>query len=322
MAFQLINPTVEALRFLDDWNSSVQYVEAHTSGSTGVPKTIRLLKSDMLVSARATNERFDIDCSSTLLCPLSAGYIAGKMMIVRAVAADCRLIIESPSNTPLKDFYGTVDLMAVVPSQCEALIVNDYANQSIRNLIVGGAPLAQNMEAVLAAKAWHTFATYGMTETCSHVALREVGSDIYTAMPGITFSADIRGCLSIEAPKFSFRNLVTNDAVEILSPHSFRWLGRYDGVINSGGVKFFPEQLEKMLVNEIDIPFYIKGIPHPKWGEAVALVAEKQDAVDESAKRAEILAVCRKRLPRYAIPAEIIFVSALPRTTNGKIKRL
>ena len=307
--------------FIDEWNNGKDYVTAHTSGSTGTPKEIRLLKSDMMSSACATNRRFGITRDSRLLCPLSSGYIAGKMMMVRAIAADCELITEHPSNEPLEHDYGIIDLMAVVPSQCAALLCNENALSSLKNLIIGGAPLSADIENELVKMPWRSYATYGMTETCSHVALRELGTSVYEAMPGVVFSQDKRGCLVIESEVFSFKRLVTNDVVELVDSKAFRWLGRHDNVINSGGVKFHPEQLEKMLESKFSLPFCFMGIPHEKWGQAVAMVIEASAYSDIESIRREAAAVCRAFLPRYAFPMQINIVDALPRTSNGKIQR-
>ena len=89
--------------FIREWESDCDYIVAHTSGSTGDPKAIRLPKSDMRVSARATNRRFGIDSSSVIAAPLSTDYIAGKMMCVRAIEAGCRLIDMPVSNTVTVD---------------------------------------------------------------------------------------------------------------------------------------------------------------------------------------------------------------------------
>lgn len=307
--------------FVNEWNNDEDYVTAHTSGSTGVPKEIRLLKSDMMSSACATNRRFGITRDSRLLCPLSPDYIAGKMMMVRAIAADCELIVERPSNNPLKHDYGIIDLMAVVPSQCAALLCNEMAVSSLKNLIIGGAPLPVGLEKELVKMPWHSYATYGMTETCSHVALRELGTAVYDAMPGILFSQDERDCLVIESDLLSFKRLVTNDVVDLIDCRTFRWLGRYDNVINSGGVKFHPEQLEKLLEGKFPFPFFFMGVPHEKWGQSVAMVIEAPENSDAASVRTEAAAICRAFLPRYAFPAKINVVDALPRTANGKLQR-
>ncbi len=307
--------------FVNEWNNDNDYVMAHTSGSTGEPKEIRLLKSDMMSSACATNNRFGITQDSRLLCPLSPNYIAGKMMMVRAIAADCTLIAEHPSNEPLADDYGTIDLMAVVPSQCASLLNNDIAASSLKNLIIGGAPLPANLEKELVEMPWRSYATYGMTETCSHVALRKLGTSVYEAMPGILFSQDERDCLVIESDLFSFKRLVTNDVVDLLDNRAFRWLGRHDNVINSGGVKFHPEQLEKLLEGKFPFPFYFMGVPHEKWGQSVAMAIEAPADSDAESIIIEATAICRACLPRYAFPTKIHIVDALPRTANGKLQR-
>lgn len=302
--------------FLREWVNANDYIVAHTSGSTGKPKEIRLPKSDMLASARNTIKRFDIGNSSRLLSPLSADYIAGKMMIVRALEAECTLVIEHPSNSPLKADYGYIDLMAVVPSQCISLINNDVARQRLKHVIVGGAPMQRQLEAKMKTMPWETYATYGMTETCSHVALRCCGEEHYEAMPGIEFHQDNRGCLVIEAPQFSFRRLITNDMVDLTDCRHFKWLGRYDNVINSGGIKFFPEQLEKMLEGKLPAPFYISAAKDDTWGEAVGITLLK-GSIDE----AGVKEICERILPRYSVPKYIRFVDRMAYTDSGKLRR-
>ena len=105
----------------------------------------------------------------------------------------------------------------------------------IENVIVGGAPLSLRQEEILKKAPFEAYATYGMTETASHVALRHIGGrdeDLFIGLPGYSFSTDDRGCLVIENPNMSWRRLVTNDVVELSDNHSFRWLsrpGRRDG---------------------------------------------------------------------------------------------
>lgn len=315
--------------FLNEWHNSAEYITAHTSGSTGKPKEIKLLKADMLTSARSTNTRFGIDSSSVLFSPLSASYIAGKMMIVRALAAGCKVVFTTPSNrfwdvASVREFIMDThpSLLPIVPSQAAELInkPGDYDQllSAIGNIIVGGAPMQPDHEQRLLATSGNFFATYGMTETCSHVALRQFGSDRFEAMPGVEFEVDGRSCLSINAPEFSFKQLQTNDIVDLHSPTSFSWRGRFDNVINSGGIKIFPEEMERLLQPAFRYPFYFKGIQHYKWGEAVAMVTSAPAELSDE----EILRVCRLHLPHYAVPSEIIRVTTLPTGSNGKLKRL
>lgn len=314
--------TEEFAQFAREWENGLPYVVAHTSGSTGVPKEARLLKSDMILSAKATAEFFRLTPESTLLCPLSARYIAGKMMLVRSRLKGCSLITLPPSAHPLDascpPLAGPLALMCAVPSQVESLLDNQRVNGVLQNLIVGGAPLQPSLERRLALAPWASYVTYGMTETCSHVALRRVGEPYYKALPGITFSTDSRNCLIINAPEFSFKTLVTNDVVDIQDDSTFRWLGRADFTINSGGVKLHPEELEKLLENQVNVPFFFRAMPHPRWGEAVEMVVECSASTPSEASLSEI---CRRFLPKYAIPSAITFVDRLPYNSNGKLCR-
>lgn len=305
-----------AIDFLEEWHNNLPYIIANTSGSTGVPKPIKLLKSDLIKSARATCKYFNIDKKSTLVSPLSSKYIAGKMMIVRAIVSGAKLWIEPPSNKPLANDYGTIDLLPVVPSQVEWLI-NEYKSIGlIRNLIVGGGNLSERYENSLIKLGVNTYATYGMTETCSHVALRNLPNQIYETLPGITISNDDRNCLVINASQFSFREIVTNDIVEVLDNRHFKWIGRYDNIINSGGIKFSPEKIEKQLSCFISNPFFIIGEPDDKWGESITLYIE-----GENIDKTEILSNAKLVLENYCVPKKIKCVSKFDKTESGKIIR-
>lgn len=314
--FEIKNITEAGRRFIDEWFDETPFITAHTSGSTGTPKEIHLPKEDMRTSAISTIRRFNLNAESRLFSPLSANYIAGKMMIVRAIIADCELTMEEPSNNPFQGQTNEFALMPVVPSQCAALFSNHSAQQLVKKIIVGGAPMTKEQEEQLMKMPWKTFATYGMTETCSHVALREAGNETYEAMPGITFSRDSRNCLTIHAPAYSFKQLQTNDVVNLITPTQFKWLGRADNVINSGGIKLFPEQIEKMLEGKMPTPFFIRGAKSDKWGECVEIVVEGNTNLQPT-----ITTICEAELPRYARPKQYQFVAELPRTPNGKLKR-
>lgn len=327
----------EVKRFLDQWHSDASCITAHTSGSTGKPKEINLPKADIRVSARATNHRFGIGAGSRLLCPLSASYIAGKMMVVRAIEADCEVAFCKPSNLfwERKDVTGyldagVTDLIAVVPSQVSSLLTLESPPSVISrlgrvgNIIIGGAPLPRDTENQLTAiipSGVGLYATYGMTETCSHVALRALGSDLFTSMPGISFSADHRGCLRIHAPAYTFGQLQTNDIARLSGPDGFIWCGRYDNVVNSGGIKIFPEELERKMEGQLPCRFYLKGVPDDKWGESVAIVVE-DDPASPSLSDERIIEVCRECLRHIEMPRHILRLRDFCFTSNGKLKRI
>lgn len=305
----------------DEFLDARDFVTARTSGSTGTPKEIRLLKRDMIVSARATCRFFGIDSRSVMVCPLSADYIAGKMMIVRALVSGARLRMIRPAASPLQNLgpfegEGRVALLPVVPAQVEPLL-DDARLGLVDNLLIGGGQLPPPLAARIASLGISAWESYGMTETCSHVALRRVGSDRFTAMPGVSFSTDPRGCLVVDIPAMSIGRVVTNDIVELLSQGQFRWLGRHDNVINSGGVKIHPETDERLLAPALGASrFYITSRPSPRWGREAVMVV-----IDSPLTDADILAACRALLPRHHQPKAIIRDPAPSFTPSGKLKR-
>ncbi|MCF0186245.1 MAG: AMP-binding protein, partial [Bacteroidaceae bacterium] len=269
----------EVADFIEEYLNDKDYVVAHTSGSTGEPKEIRLLKDDMRASARLTNEFFGIGPGSVLYLCLSVNYIAGKMMIVRALEAGAEIIEEAPSNTPMAKYDGRelITMLACVPSQIGYLINNPEKLQIVKHLIIGGGKMNPRLERWLAEYGVNAYKTYGMTETCSHVALSHVAREdkSYKALGDVLFSQDQRGCLVIHAPHLMNNEIVTNDVVDLISDTEFMWLGRYDNVINSGGIKIFPEEIERKLVALLpNLRFYIKGAESEKWGEEPVIVFE------------------------------------------------
>ncbi len=315
------NCTPEAYDFIEKWFDESPYLTAHTSGSTGRPKPISLLKSDMKASAMSTNRFFRITEKSRLLCPLSADYIAGKMMIVRAIVAGAQLWMEAPSNTPVHSDYGQVDLIAVVPSQVPHILSNPCIFNNIKYTLIGGAQLSTDLSRRIVEAKINAYVSYGMTETCSHVALRKVDDSpegIYEAMPDIYFTKDSRGCLIVRSDSRSFKELRTNDIVNLSDERHFSWKGRIDNVINSGGIKVYPEEIEMQLhpIVPHGIEFYVAGCSDEKWGEVPAIILSTE--VDDMDK---LLADARNRVKSKAQRPVRIIVSDIRHTLSGKIIR-
>jgi O-succinylbenzoic acid--CoA ligase len=164
------------------------------------------------------------------------------------------------------------------------------------------------------------FATYGMTETITHVAVLRLNcpekAEEFSGLPNVRFDTDERGCLVISAPHVSAEVVVTNDMVALHSPTRFSWLGRYDNVVNSGGVKIFPEQVEKKLAPYIDIPFIIASEKDEELGERVVLILE-HDGQTTLTNYASAL----EHLTKFERPKKVYTLSKFPYTETAKIKR-
>ena len=308
---------VSVARFLEEWLSFDPHITLTTSGSTGAPKRITLSKAAMVESAQATGSYFKLGPGTRALLCLSADYIAGKMMLVRAISLGWDLHVVAPAKDSLVEYDNDYDFVAMVPYQVHHSI---DALDKVKKLIVGGGAVSKELEALLQHKQTEVFATYGMTETITHVAVRRINgfarTDIYSALPGIQFETDERGCLLIHAPKIHPNPLQTNDLVQLESGVSFKWLGRLDNVVNSGGRKFVPEQLEARISNLIEGQFIIAAEPDAQLGQRLVLVLERQQG-DPSPD----LNKAFQALDPYERPKRIYTVSKFPLTDTGKIRR-
>jgi O-succinylbenzoic acid--CoA ligase len=289
-------------------------------------------KRRMLTSAKATCDFLGLQPGDTALLCMSVDYIAGKMMVVRAIERNLNLVIVEPTSHPLatpifSDEMGKkLDFSAMVPLQVyNSLRVPEERERlaNIRHLIIGGGPLDPSLEDELRGfdnAIWHS---YGMTETLSHIALRRVcgpeASPWFTPMPGVTLSVNEDQCLVIDAPHLCPERLVTRDVVEMekeRGPQRFKVLGRIDNVVITGGVKVHIEQVERALAPHIINPFLITKCPNSKFGEIVVMLLEGTDADIPTARSA-----CEQYLDRYARPKHIFVVPSLPLTPTGKPAR-
>jgi O-succinylbenzoic acid--CoA ligase len=296
--------------FLLDWFDAKPYIEMHTSGSTGIPKIITVSKQAMVESALATGDFFELNPGNKALQCLPVKYVAGKMMLVRAMILGLDLDYVAPSSHPLHHNEVDYDFVAMVPLQAQ----NSIAElKKVKKLIVGGASVSKNLEKQLLKLSTEVYETYGMTETITHIAARKLGEKAFTVLPNVTVSYDDRNCLVIHAPRISEEVITTNDIVELLNENQFVFIGRIDNVINSGGIKLIPEQIEEKLAGKIAQRFFIASKPDNELGEKVVLVIEGE--------KQEFDTTLYEELDKYEKPKEIIFISKFKETPNGKIIR-
>lgn len=310
--------------FLKNWFDESEFIQAQSSGSTGIPKTILLNKKSMIASAQLTNQYFELKENDSILLCLSANYIAGKMMIVRALVGNLHLVAIEPTSSPIVN--QSIEFAAMVPLQVETMLSTLEGKTSLKNiskLIIGGSALSNKLESNLQSISTACFATYGMTETVSHIALRNINgknrSNGYQALDGVWFDTDERECLIIHARHLQDDTFITNDIVQLKSKTEFEWRGRFDNVINSGGIKLFPELLEQKIAPIIQQRFYIYGQKDEKLGEKAILVIEGEVFSKETLQhlKDKIGAV----LNPYEIPREIVFIPHFEETSSGKVKR-
>jgi len=323
LIFLTENETVQqdVINFLAEWYSPSSTIIVKTSGSTGSSKEISISKKHMRISALKTISTFSVKEGGTAFLCLSTKTIAGKMMIIRAIENQMTLYVGDIHSNKLSNFpIAAFDLLAIVPLQLETCL--NYQPDLIKyssTVLVGGGPVSSeqiNQLTQIGATIYHT---YGMTETLSHIAFRSIGmhtQEYYTVLSGVVIYSK-NGCLVINYPELNIFDLQTSDLVAIEENKQFRLTGRADFVINSGGVKFNPEELESRISGVIENPYFIAGLPDSKLGERIVLVIESLRTKDEGT----ILERIKPLLPIYGCPKEIRFLPKFARTESMKIKR-
>ncbi len=295
-----------------EWMNDEKQMVFHTSGSTGSPKKIEVNKRNIKNSIELTRKSFGLEEGDTALLCLPVNYIAGKMMVIRSLDIGMNLIVSDPSSSPLRDVEEQIGFAAMVPLQLENSI-EDLSK--VKTLLIGGAKVDESLINRLQSVSTQIYETYGMTETLTHVAIKPLNgkdrAEVFQALEGVLFGQDERGCLVIYAPDLNPEPVITNDIVELFNACSFKWLGRYDRVINSGGIKIIPETVEEKLRSVISKRrFFVSGMKDNVLGEKVVLVVEG-DQID----------ISFDHLDQYEKPKETIFAKDFAETHTGKVDR-
>lgn len=319
---------VKVISIIKDWNSGKDHFTFQTSGSTGKPKTLNFTREQILQSARRTNNTFKLSPGQTVLCCLSVGFVAGFMMIIRALEGNLSLIIEEPSSYPLNAFEDLfIDFVAMTPNQVRySLDSNIDKFNHLGKLLIGGAGIHPELENKLRNLPCEVFHSYAMTETLTHVALRNISEKQknYQALPGITFEVDGNDCLKVNDLMLQIYNLQTNDIVRLEGDRSLKWIGRQDLVINTGGIKVQIESLEidiqrVLSKNAIKVPFCVAAQPDAILSNRIVLLIEAEEETFEEEELSQLL---KSKLPKYYDPKLILKVPEIFYTSTGKINRI
>ena len=285
-----------------------------TSGSSGEPKAVELTWSALRASAELTQSTLRGDTAPVWFPCLPACHIGGLAVILRAVLSDATLLWGDPEDLEGASARGATHV-SVVRTQLARHDVSGFHSV----LLGGGRPPADRPANVIA--------TWGMTETGSGVIYDGV------ALPGVEV-ASVDGEICVRTPTLfrSYRDgpkprvtgpdgrddwFPTGDAGEV-DGGRVSVLGRLGFLINSGGEKLWPEELESALATiERVRDVAVTAVDDPEWGQrVVALIVSDGSHFDD-----EIRSVANERIGPWAKPKEVRYVAAIPRTANGKIRR-
>jgi O-succinylbenzoic acid--CoA ligase len=346
------------LAFCQAWRRGDATFAMQTSGSTGAPKPIRLTRTQMTASARATGAALGLAAGMSALVCLPVRYIAGRMMLVRGFELGLKLVVVEPSADPLAALPDdlpddlALDLAAFVPLQMQTLLdqalvahndscfPDDTAHafryrrrlEAMHAILVGGAPITPALAAQIRQLDVPVYHTYGMTETATHIALRRLdggaASAAFTPLPDVVTGVDGRGCLHLCGPMTGGAVIQTNDLVELHADGAFVWVGRWDNVINSGGVKVHVESVEAVIEGlaaeqpELGLArrrCFVAGLADARLGQVVTLIIEG-DALSED-QTTQLRWALSQALPRHHAPRDIRYAPRFVETPTGKIDR-
>ncbi|MEP1032406.1 AMP-binding protein [Ekhidna sp.] len=295
------------LTIIRQWYANKQVFTHRTSGSTGRPKKINISRDKIEISARATLSFIDPEnkIKTSLLC-LSPLHIGGAMVIYRSLIFDHDLTIVDPTTESSEEFANeSFDLVSLVPLQFKKL--DESQMNRFKTILIGGAPIAtQNVQSNA-----RIYSTFGMTETISHIALRPLHEELFMTTGDNEVAADSKGLLKIRGAITDFKWLTTNDIVTVISNNTFQWIGRYDFVINSGGIKVNPEDIERQLKSIVTGEFMIGSLPDEILGRKIILITNGDE------KRIDF-----SQLEKYHRPKASYFNRQIVRTSSGKLDRL
>lgn len=300
--------------FLKEFIQKEKFI-VHTSGTTGNKKKITVTKQQMLYSARATLTYFNLTKGKTVLLPLSCEFIAGKMMLVRAIEGKLNLFIVKPTTNFNSLNIQKIDFCPLVPLQVEGLLNSPFIKR-INVMLIGGGAVPLSLIKKLRDVQSRAFESFGMTETLTHFALRMVSpkkEDYFTTLPGFRIDISEKNELILLENKLNPNALKTNDLIEKYSSTQFKWIGRSDHLIKSGGILFVPEEIEHKISKHIFQPFVIIGVKNPKFGEVIALVVEGREKVD--------IHSLNKYLSKFERIKKQFSLLSFPKTESGKVKR-
>jgi O-succinylbenzoic acid--CoA ligase len=321
----------EVFDFCRQWKLGKNEFLFHTSGSTGKPKPIYLSRLSMIESANMTMDWLHLQEGDNVLLCLPIEYIAGAMMLVRALVLKLNIVLVEPSQNPLEEITKPINihLASFVTTQWSTILQSNpnlfTFFSEVKGILIGGSELTSSVELLTKEIQLPIFQTYGMTETSSHIAFRQISSEdaIYQCLKGVQIKLNDQGCLCIHSPSTLNQWIETNDVAELIHVNQFSILGRNDFAINSGGRKIHPEIIEKcchsfFAQHSITCKTFAYGLDDDFFGQKLVLFIE---TIDELNIQLQLIEYLKLNLESWEVPKQFIVLPEFLYTKTGKIDR-
>jgi o-succinylbenzoate---CoA ligase len=287
-----------------------------TSGTSGAPKVAILTRAALEASATLTTAALQRTSHDQWFACLPAFHIGGLATLLRGELTGRSTIFGDPRDPDLARAAGATHVSVV-----RTLLARHAYDAYACVLLGGGRPPEERPANVVT--------TWGMTETGSGV--------VYDGrpLPGVRLALDGAGQLWVASPTLlrAYRHdatplhegpdgspgwFATGDAAT-WDGDQLRVLGRMAYVINTGGEKVWPEDIEVLIGATLtDVDVAIRGEEDAEWGQRVVCCVTRELTENEQATVRET--ICQHH-GAHAVPKAYRVVTAIPRTANGKIAR-
>lgn len=302
-------------------------LHVRTSGTTGAPKAMDLAFADLLASIELTRAAFGLKAGDRALLCLPCEFIGGKMMLARAMVLGLDLHAIDPRGGVLNNLRirERFRFATMVPMQLHTALHQDRARveEQFDTILLGGGPVSSALVEDARDLRTRVFDGYGSTETVTHIALRKLNGgrteEYFTTLGDVTVRADASGRLMVNTPHLTTPLHETNDVIEVVDERHFRWAGRHDHAILSGGRKILAERLESMTAGVVPYAHFFAAMPDERLGQRVVLVVEKD--LSEGVADDALMRMVSGMLDEHERPREVISVATFVRTGSGKVNR-
>jgi o-succinylbenzoate---CoA ligase len=297
-----------------------------TSGSTGLQKGVQLSASALTSSAAASLRRIGAGPGERWLCCLPTFHISGIGVLVRSLLTGTDPVVASSVSPDVLAASGCAHV-SLVPTQLRRLVDTGGGPGMVRTVLLGGAAAAGALLDEARGSGWHVITTYGMSETCGGCVYDGVPLDNVEVRVDGDEQIDIRGPVLFSGylgqPELTKAALAggwfhTSDLGQWRGDGRLAVRGRSDDVINTGGEKVVPGEVEAVLGTCDGVAdVVVVGLPDPEWGEAVTafvVAANPEDPPGLDELRSDV----RQAISAYAAPKRLVFVSEFPLLPSGK----
>lgn len=304
----------------------------HTSGTAGVPKLVQFDRHAIDGAVAASALALEATPHDPWICCLPLAHVGGMLVLLRGVLLGAPVSVHPAFDPSLIDAEATVAFVSVVPTMLGRLLDAGTGLGRFRSILVGGAHLRPDLRLRAERGGAKVIETYGLTESC--------GGVVYDGrpLPGVEVRVNEDGGIELRGPTLmlGYRSdpeataraftpdgwLRPGDAGEIDADGCLHVVGRIDDLINTGGERVWPQEVEAALREHPGVAEVgVGGRLDPEWGQrVVAFVVPADPATPPSLD--ELRGFVGSRIGRHKAPRELVLVSRLPRTVSGKLRRV